>query len=286
MKNILLPTDFSKCSSNAILYVLNLFKGTSCKFHLLSIYKASSYTSGDLMQASTDASLYDILISENKLKLDKLIAKMEKNCTGENFEYHPIIDYNVFTDSINKFLEVEDIDLIVMGTDGVSDTMEKIFGSHTLRVIRKVDSPLLIIPEHAKFHSLRRLLLSLDRNIEFEKGSLQPLLKMIGNHCFTLHLLKLSESGVDPEKEAKEEKELKHHFEIYNPTYHKVTDVSAPEAINTFVQSMKIDMNVLPVKKEVFLERIFGSKLADIIYSTTVPLFILHSKEEEQEEKS
>lgn len=281
MKNILLPTDFSKCSTNAILYVLNLFKGTSCKFHLLSIYKASSYTSGDLMKASKDASLYDILISENKLKLDKLITKMQKNCAGEKFEYNALTDYNVFTDSINKFLEVENIDLIVMGTNGVSDAHEKIFGSHTLRVIRKVDSPLLIIPENSRFHSLRRLLLSLDYSIDFEQASLQPLLKLVGNHCFSLHILKLSEPDANAAAEAQEEEELKHHFEIYNPSYHKVSGVPAGEAINTFVQSMDIDMNVLPVKKEVFLERIFGSKLADILYSTTVPLFILHSKEEE-----
>lgn len=285
MKNILLPTDFSKCSTNAILYVLNLFKGTSCNFHLLSVYKSSSYTSGDLMQASADKSLYDILISENKLKLDKLIAKMEKNCTGEDFHYNAITDYNVFTDSINKFIETANIDLVVMGTDGVSDAKERIFGSHTLRVIRKVDSPLLIIPENASFHSLRHLLLSLDHSIEFDKDSLEPLLKLIGNHSFSLHILKMTETNGDPEAEAEEENELKQHFDIYNPSYHKVSDVPAHEAISTFVQSMEIDMNILPVKKEEFLERLFGSNLSKIIYSTTVPLFILHSKEEGEELK-
>ncbi|MEG9328314.1 universal stress protein [Salinimicrobium catena] len=283
MKNILLPTDFSKCSTNAILYVLNLFKGTSCTFHLLSVYKSSSYTSGDLMQASTDASLYDILISENKLKLDKLIAKMEKNCAGEDFYYNAITDYNVFTDSINKFIETENIDLIAMGTDGVSDAQERIFGSHTLRVIRKVDSPLLIIPENATFHSLRQLLLSLDQTVEFEKEALQPLLKLIGNHSFSLHILKITKTDADPEAETEEEMNLKQHFEIYNPSYHKVSDVPVNEAINTFVQSMEIDMNILPVKKEEFLERLFGSNLSKIIYSTTIPLFILHSKEEGDE---
>lgn len=280
MKNILLPTDFSRYSNNAILYVLNLFKGTSCKFHLLSIYKASGYTSGDLMQASTDASLYDIIISENKLKLDNLIARMKKNCAGEKYEYNALIDYNVFTDSINKFLEVESIDLIVMGTNGVSDTQEKIFGSHTLRVIRKVDSPLLIIPENAKFHSLRRLLLSLDYAVEFDKDSLGPLLKLIGNHCFSLHILRMTDPDTNHEAE---EKYLKTYFDIYNPSYHQVSDVPSPEAINTYVQTMNIDMNILPVKKEIFLERIFGSHLADILYSTTVPLFIVHTKEDKKE---
>ncbi|MFD2518937.1 universal stress protein [Salinimicrobium flavum] len=275
MKNILLPTDFSKCSTNAILYTLRLFKGTSCTFHLLSIYKAWNYTSGDLMQASADDSLYDILISENKSKLEKLMKRISKNSVDEDFTFHALTDYDVFTDSINKFIEVKHIDLIVMGTDGASDAKEKLFGSHTLRVIRKVDSPLLIIPAGLKFHMLRRLLLILDHSVDFEQTSLKPLLELIGNHSFSMEILKMSETGADAEVETAGEKELKDHFAIYNPEYHRVSDTPTHEAVISLVESRNIDMNILPVRKEDFLERIFGSHLSKIIYSTPVPLFIL-----------
>ncbi|WP_373282945.1 universal stress protein [Aquaticitalea lipolytica] len=36
MKNILLPTDFSDNSWNAIKYALQLFKDEKCTFHLLT----------------------------------------------------------------------------------------------------------------------------------------------------------------------------------------------------------------------------------------------------------
>lgn len=277
MRNILLPTDFSACSVKAILYTLKLFKGTSCTFHLLSVYKASTYTSGDLMQASSGDSLYDILISESKLKLEKLIGEMEKHCSGEDFTYKALTDYNVFTDSINKFLEVEKIDLIVMGTNGVSDTQEKLFGSHTLRVIRKVDSPLLIIPDNAKFNGIHQVLLSMEAGIELEEATLQPLLDLIGNHSFDLEIIRIHNPDLNESQESEMEQKLKAQFAIYNPSFHLLKGVSLPDAISTFVQSNPIDMNVLPVKKEEFLERLFGSKLSKTIYSTTVPLFILHS---------
>jgi len=279
MKHILLPTDFSKCSTNAIWYALHLFKGTSCTFHFLSVYKASNYTSGDLMQASAGDSLYDILISESRTKLDKLIRKIEKEITAEDFHFSAITDYDVFTDSINKFLLAEKIDLIIMGTDGISDTSEKLFGSHTLRVIRKVDSPLLIIPEHAQFHRLKRLLLSLEPSTDFEQATLQPVLELIGNHSFSLEIVRMTDLKDGSPEDNEEGKDLKRLFSIYNPGYHKVQDVNFPEAISTMVQTMKIDMNILPVKKEEFLERLFGSNLSKVIYSTLVPLFILHSKE-------
>lgn len=284
MKNILLPTDFSKASKNAIQYAVQLFQGTTCTFHFLSVYKAWKYTSGDLMQASADKSIYDIIISESETKLENLIAKLKISCEGENYSYKAISEYNVFTDSINKLIEVEMIDLIIMGKDEAPDTQERIFGSHTLRVIRKVNSPLLVIPEKAPFHGLRKLLLSLDSTVEFDKATLQPILDLFGNHSFSLEILKINEGKANEEAEANEELELKQNFEIYNPSFHRVRDVPVLDAINTFVQSMNIDMNVLPVKKEEFLERIFGSKLSKIIYSTQIPLFILHSKEEIMEE--
>lgn len=285
MKNILLPTDFSPASKNAIQYALRLFHGTTCTFHLLSVYKAWKYTSGDLMKASADDSIYDILISESKSKLEQLIAKMENSCAGEDYTYKAISDYDVFTDSINKLIEAEYIDLIIMGTDGASGTQEKLFGSHTLRVIRNVNSPLLVIPVQAKFHTLRRILLSLDYSIDLKNTTIQPLLDLIGNHSFSLEIL----NNVDPEESEDEvrqkELDLKQAFEIYNPTFHKVSDVPFPEAISTFVQSMEIDMNILPVKKEEFLERIFGSQLAKIIYATEIPLFILHAPEDLNDEQ-
>ncbi|WP_299528057.1 universal stress protein, partial [uncultured Lutibacter sp.] len=37
MKNILLPTDFSENSWNAIKYALELYKKTACNFYLLHV---------------------------------------------------------------------------------------------------------------------------------------------------------------------------------------------------------------------------------------------------------
>ena len=43
MKNILLPTDFSENSWNAIKYALQLFKTETCKFYLLNAYTPIIY---------------------------------------------------------------------------------------------------------------------------------------------------------------------------------------------------------------------------------------------------
>ena len=50
MKNILLPTDFSQNSLNAINYAMELFKDTPCKFYLLNAFKIPYLTNEELLE--------------------------------------------------------------------------------------------------------------------------------------------------------------------------------------------------------------------------------------------
>ena len=50
MKNILLPTDFSQNSLNAINYAMELFKDTPCQFYLLNAFKIPYLTNEELLE--------------------------------------------------------------------------------------------------------------------------------------------------------------------------------------------------------------------------------------------
>ncbi|MFV8838490.1 universal stress protein [Salinimicrobium soli] len=281
MKNFLLPTDFSQGSINAIHYALRLMEGTTCTFHFLSVYKAWRYTSGDLMMASSNESVYSCLISESQKKLEKLTTRLEKLFGEEDYTFNILTSYDVFTDAINKLVELSDIDLIIMGTNGAETAAEKIFGSHTLRVIRKVEAPVLVIPEGFKYHRPHHLLLSLQTTERITKDIFRPLNKLIGKHCFSLEILRISNIEEENDEERRQNERIKKAFEIYNPHLHRISGIPIAEAINEVVAENEIDLHVLPVQKEEFLERIFGSKLSRIIYSTSVPLLILHGTDEE-----
>ena len=54
MKAILLPTDFSKNSMNAIEYAVSLFEDETCEFYVLNIQKASAFVSDDFMASRKD----------------------------------------------------------------------------------------------------------------------------------------------------------------------------------------------------------------------------------------
>ena len=281
MRNILLPTDFSQSSTNAISYALHLMQEKTCTFHFLSVYKAWNYTSGDLMLSDSEDSVYECLLQENSGKLEKLISSIKKRFPKEDFKFEAINSYDIFTDAIKKLVELHSIDLIVMGTDGSSNITESIFGSHTLRVIRKVNAPLLVIPNGTKCQRPRHLLLSLDMASKPEQVSFETLHKFFGNQSFSLDILKISKPDPDSVEETDQKKRVTQLFEIYNPRYHEISGVSVTEAIASFLKSSNIDFHVLLGKKEQFLERVFGSNLSKIIYATPVPLLVLHEAKED-----
>lgn len=54
MKQILLPTDFSENSLNAILYAIDMYRGEKCRFILLNAFKVNGYDSESKLSAIPD----------------------------------------------------------------------------------------------------------------------------------------------------------------------------------------------------------------------------------------
>ncbi len=113
MKNILLPTDFSDNSRNAIAYAMGFFKDELCTFYILNVQKASSYTTDDLMAAPANTSIHQSVIRDAKKKLDILVDDLKSLNTEEKYTYYSITDYDIFTDAINQTVKSKNVDLII-----------------------------------------------------------------------------------------------------------------------------------------------------------------------------
>jgi nucleotide-binding universal stress UspA family protein len=283
MKKILLPTDFSETARNALEYALNFFKGETCVFYLLNIYPTGKYTTGDLWQASEDESVYDSLLLDKKIKLDVLIDQLEQEYQGKNYSFKGIADYDELTDAINQVVESNKINFIVMGTEGTKGLKEMVFGTHTQEVIRKVDCPILVVPKGIVFKGFKKILLTLDHDDKFNPSAIEPLVRLIDKHKVSLDILRMKKENANPDDLVKEEKRIERSFKGTNPKIHMITEVQTIDAINSLVQIMGIDMNVISAKKELFLDRVLsGSSVSNIINRSRIPLLVLHEPRDEE----
>lgn len=273
--NILLPTDFSKLSDSTIVYSLDSFIGRTCTFYLLNLSKVLDYTTPNLFTASPRESLYDSLLHQKKVKLEKLQRHLEKTYAQEQFEIHLLTGHDIFSNAVTKVVKINEIDLICMGTNGISGFQEFILGTHTLRVARQSNCPVMIIPENFIFKEYRSMMLTLDYNQRFKTKFVNQIFKIIGNKNIKCTFLRmpLNENTLEEDRELNEMRASvgNNLLEIK-----KINGISTKGAIDTYLKNSDFDLNVLIVKKELFLKRILsGSELPKIIKSTKVPLLLV-----------
>jgi nucleotide-binding universal stress UspA family protein len=275
MKNILLLTDFSENSINAIHYALRLFSGRSHNFFVLHVKVSNTYLSDDLV-AMGNKSIYDSLVKKPKSRLKKLVAGFEETYGKEDFRFEMLIDHDVFTDAVKQVIASKAIDLIVMGTNGATGAKEVLFGSNTINVIRKVYCPTLVIPERFEYTSPDEVLLPLDVKDSLHGDAFASLLAFMRLYSKKLHLLRIYPNG-EFSTEEEDRKHIEEHLNDMTHEYHMVSNTPMDHVVNAYTQTHGIDLIALLVQKESLFERFFtGSSTTEISKKLKVPLLVFH----------
>ncbi len=147
IKNILLPTDFSKTSFAASEYAVNLALQYGAKIHLLHVLEK---TPPILTIRTLDLSREKILESiesDAKAQLEKAIEKIKKH---GNVEIIPVIRKGLDYEEIINYSKEKKIDVIVIATHGRTGLLHTLLGSVAEKVIRFSKTPVLVITPHRK----------------------------------------------------------------------------------------------------------------------------------------
>jgi nucleotide-binding universal stress UspA family protein len=193
MKQILLPTDFSENSWNAIGYAIHLFKDEACTFHIFNAYTPTIYKIDYDLEYPSDYGYYDAAEEESKSELETLKAKISK--TKLEFSTHIIKTYARFesvTSLIKEFLKSTQIDLIVMGTQGATGAKEILFGSTTVRVFKSAACPVLAIPSQFSYENPHEILFPTDLAVTFTATQLSLLKEIVAQHHARLNAMHVS----------------------------------------------------------------------------------------------
>lgn len=147
VKNILLPTDFSKTSLTAAEYAVELSKEYNAKLHVLNVLEK---TPPILAIRSLDLSREKIIESidaDAQAHLDDCIRKIKKFGSVEIISaIRKGIDY----EEIIKYSKEKKIDIIVIATHGRTGILHTLLGSVAEKVIRYSKIPVLVTTPPSK----------------------------------------------------------------------------------------------------------------------------------------
>lgn len=276
MKKILLPTDFSSNSWNAISYAMQLFKDETCKFYLLHTYTPMIYHTEFVLGNPTQYGLGDAVMERALKKFDQLKERIKTNYNNPKHTIEVKAVFNTLVSEIKDMVKKESIDYIIMGTKGATGIEEILFGSNTVHVFKNVKCPILAIPENYVFESPHEVLFPTDYEIEYNDTYMKPIIDILSLYETRVNVLNVSYGYDLSEKQNINKNKLAAYLNSLSYLFHSVSNQTVPQAISDFQLKAHINLLVMINNKHSFFENLFfKSTINQIGFHLNIPLLVI-----------
>ncbi|GAL87047.1 universal stress protein UspA [Sporocytophaga myxococcoides] len=267
MERILVPVDFSVYSQKALEAAAYIALQKKCEVKLLhvvqQVYVPKIGSFGDPLFEDELQMDYQARIMEVKQRLLKGFVDRLKS---KGIKSSGIIVQGKVSKEVLLHAADEEIDLIIVGKKGESDIEEVLFGSTTLKLIRKAAVPLLILKNTEVPFKVETIVFASD----FE----EPVHKIVGKvksmaEAFkaNLHFLKVNtpSNSISEAKIQKTLDEIRDDFKLENNPIHLVSDKTEEEGILHFTKQVNADVVCLVSHEKKGLKRIFSDSISENI---------------------
>lgn len=273
MEAILVPVDFSATSMNAAAYALSYAKQTGEKIILLHAYEAPAMYPVYQGAEISPEGLREI----NKKELKLLAAQLSEKEPLVKVEYQ-LLEGNL-SEMISKELETNPISLIIMGLTGKGKLEEKLIGSNTVDVAKKISVPVLIIPENAVYTQVNDIGLTTDFREVVETIPEKKVKRIIDQTGAKLHVLNVDFNNLHWTDDTPFQSGLiETMFQQYHPHYHFIENPDIVQGLNEYAEKFGIELLVVIPHKHNLLEKIFtGRHTKELLFHSEVPVMVIHN---------
>ena len=274
MKKLLVPTDFSEQAENALKVAAQLAKKNNSELYVLHTLELPLHLANSSDSNSLPEPIYFIKLAEKNFK--ELLAKPFM----EGIEVQEAYGHNEIYDDIREAVDSNDIDLVVMGSHGVSGFKEMFIGSNTEKVVRTSEIPVVVIKSKFKDFVFKNIIFACD----FEKESsnaYEKAMKLFQELNANVHLLHVNLPNEKFRNTAQIEEKVKLFLKMVDPAdvsaFDKVTfvnDYSVEDGVFSF--SEKIDADAISIAthgRRGLAHFFFGSVGEDLANHSDIPVF-------------
>jgi nucleotide-binding universal stress UspA family protein len=142
IKNILVPTDFSEASRQALRYACNLADTVGASLHLLHVTENPYFTSGYMEVYAPPPEYFAQVEQQARKGLEEALTPVERQRTRATLVRRT---GSPATEILRYLRERDDIDLVVMATHGRGAVARLMMGSVADKVVRAAPCPVLTI---------------------------------------------------------------------------------------------------------------------------------------------
>lgn len=265
MKKILVPTDFSKISINAVEVAVEIAKKSNAEITLLHVVEEASSSSfsvtGEWQKEGWADKLYTVkLLEKSKAQLEKLVLdpKFEAvKITGE------LRVGNAFH-GMRTIITENKVDLVVMGTSGRSGAVDTVIGTNTERVVRHAKCPVLSINKKPSRVDFKNIVYATAMHKDEEIFS-RMVKKTQALYNSTVHLVRINTPG-----DFQRDYVVKDYMEKFakklglrNYTVNVFNDITEEDGIIYFAETIDADMIAMATHGRTGFAHVLAGSIAE-----------------------
>lgn len=267
MNKILVPTDFSPLSDNALDFACQIAMQMKSEIFLLNIQS---------LPANDDASMAIELIKtieeaakENlKLKQDEIREIYKDLKITGNFSF------GIPSLTIKEFLETNEYDLVVMGTKGASGVDKFLFGSVAESISKHSPCPVIIVHADDKYKPVKHIAVPIDINYKFGESH-----KMVQKIVEYAELFKADLNWFFVNTDKKDyQNDIHYMLEDGKKIDIEIVDGDTVEhGIANYCQSHPLDLLIILKRDYSLVQQLFHRNIfGEILQHQSLPIMVVH----------
>lgn len=279
IRKILFPTDFSATAQNAFRHCLLLADQYEAAIEVIHVI-FPEYEALDLpvMAAQATKEKAETARAVMKTFVETTLAQLQ---AVHQLEHIPTLQSDIEIGTPGKIIceraRRNTADLIVMGTKGEHNILERLFGSVTTAVVEHAPCNVWVVPEDALFEQIDIIAYASDlREADpyhiWEVGKmLEPFSPII--HCVHVNVNGSMEGAIDF---ASLGAFFEHHAPSIQINFHPLSGKAVSQALAEFIETYDVDLLVMYGPHHNWFERIFlKSHTRRMAFEAHVPLLII-----------
>ena len=264
MRTIVCPVDFSSTSENAAQYAVELSLRLDAEVVICHAQHIP------VLDAHTPAVAVQDLMEQQQLevskKLDAVAARLKSQFGGKVRTWQT---FGLVVDMIKEIESESTIYLVVMGTKGATNALDKFIGTTSTDVMTRVELPMIIVPEGCQATAMDHVGYATDFTQETDDGILdfQEFIRPFGGDLSIVHV---SNRKVD----ADEILAVVRHFES-SAEVETIVGENVTFELNEYVENNNIKLLALKRHKRNFFESLFHKSISkEMAITSKIPVLI------------
>ncbi len=280
-KKILVPTDFSKASWNALQYAIKLYEKYECDFYILNSYSKETHGSDTMTLLDPDEAFNKYAEMRSKEGLGHILMQLSNVESNLKHRFHVISESTLLLKAVQKLNKELKLDMVVMGAKGIHNKESESYGRQTLEIIKNIRKcPILVVPANASFDYPQEIVLSTNFQNRIKSSEIRYLIEIAKISNANIQVLSLLETDKLTFKQKRNKVRIRKHLKGIEHSFNTLKNVKMATALSCFVEIRHSNMISFIDKKPCLWERLgFGKfSLNKLGYYSNVPVLALHAK--------